>query len=85
MSNNNAFPTGTLLGFVYFKKQYKLIAIDLSKQTKLKDPHLLILLENFQEKLEQECLLILLRNQKKLLLIFHNYLNNGNRKTYKFI
>ena len=30
--------TGSLLDFVYFKKHYKLIAFDLSKQTKLKDP-----------------------------------------------
>ena len=33
MSSNN----GNLLGFVYFKRNYKLIAIYLSKQTKLKD------------------------------------------------
>ena len=38
MSNNNDYTTGNLLGFAYFKKNYKLIAIDLSKQTKLKDP-----------------------------------------------
>ena len=38
MSNNNDYATGNLLDFVYFKKNYKLIAIDLSKQTKLKDP-----------------------------------------------
>ena len=38
MSNNNDYTTGNLLDFVYFKENYKLIAIDLSKQTKLKDP-----------------------------------------------
>ena len=38
MSNNNDCTTGNLLDFGYFKKNYKLIAIDLSKQTKLKDP-----------------------------------------------
>ena len=37
MSNNNDYTTGNLLDFSYFKKSYKLIAIDLSKQTKLKD------------------------------------------------
>ena len=37
MSNNNDYTTGSLLDFPYFKKHYKLIAIDLSKQTKLKD------------------------------------------------
>ena len=41
MSNNNDYTTGNLLDFAYLKKKkkkYKLIAIDLSKQTKLKDP-----------------------------------------------
>ena len=38
MSNNNDYTTGSLLDFIHFKKNYKLIAIDLSKQTKLKDP-----------------------------------------------
>ena len=38
MSNINDYTTGNLLDFAYFKKYYKLIAIDLSKQTKLKDP-----------------------------------------------
>ena len=38
MSNDNDYTTGNLLDFAYFKKNYKLIAIDLSKQTKLKDP-----------------------------------------------
>ena len=38
MSNNNGYTTGNLLDFAYFKENYKLIAIDLSKQTKLKDP-----------------------------------------------
>ena len=37
MSNNNDYTTGSLLDFAYFKKNYRLIAIDLSKQTKLKD------------------------------------------------
>ena len=39
MSNNNDQTTGNLLDFAYFKENYKLISIDLSKQTKLKDPH----------------------------------------------
>ena len=35
MSNNNDYTTGNLLDFAYFKENYKLIAINL---TKLKDP-----------------------------------------------
>ena len=38
MSNNNDYTTDNLLDFAYFKENYKLIAVDLSKQTKLKDP-----------------------------------------------
>ena len=37
MSRNNDYPTGNLLEFSYFKKNYSLIATDLGKQTKLKD------------------------------------------------
>ena len=36
--NNNDYTTGSLLDFAYFKENYRLIAIDLSKQNKLKDP-----------------------------------------------
>ena len=50
MSNNNDYTTGNLLDFVYFKQNYRLIAIDLSKQTKLKDPQQI----NFIGKLENQ-------------------------------
>ena len=50
MSNNNDYTTGNLLNFAYFKKTYKLITIDLSKQTKLKDPQQI----NFIGKLEED-------------------------------
>ena len=50
MSNNNDYATGNLLDFAYFKENYKLIAIDLSKQTKLKDPQQI----NFVGKLAKD-------------------------------
>ena len=37
MSRNNDYTTVNLLDSAYFKENYRLIAIDLSKQTKLKD------------------------------------------------
>ena len=37
MSNNNDHMTGNLLDFAYYKESYRLIAIDISKQTKIKD------------------------------------------------
>ena len=38
ISRNTDYTTGNLLDFAYFKEHYRLIATDLSKQTKLKDP-----------------------------------------------
>ena len=38
MSNNNDYTTSNLLDYAYFKKHYQLIATDLNKQTKLKEP-----------------------------------------------
>ena len=38
MSNNNDYTTDNVLDFAYFKENYRLIAIDLNKQNKLKDP-----------------------------------------------
>ena len=38
MSNNHDYATGNLLDFASLKKNYRFIAIDLSKQTNLKDP-----------------------------------------------
>ena len=50
MSSNNDYTTGNLLDFIYFKENYKLIAIELSKQTKLKDTQLI----NFIGKLDKD-------------------------------
>ena len=48
ISRNNDYTTGSLLDFYLFQRNYRLIAIDLSKQTKLKDPQQI----NFIGKLE---------------------------------
>ena len=50
MSRNNDETTGNLLYFFYFKENCRLIAINLSNQTKLKDPQQI----NFIGKLENE-------------------------------
>ena len=52
MSRNNDYTTGNLLDYAYFKENYRLIAIDLSKQTNLKDPKQI----NFIEELENQSL-----------------------------
>ena len=48
MSRNNDNTSANLLDFDYFKENYRLIAIDLSKKNKLKDPQQI----NFIGKLE---------------------------------
>ena len=40
MGRSNEYTTGNLLDYEYFSKHYKLIAIDLSKQTELENPDL---------------------------------------------
>ena len=50
MSRNNDYTTVNLLDFAYFKENYQLIAIDLSKQSNLKNPQQI----NFIGKLENQ-------------------------------
>ena len=50
MSNNVDYTTGNLLDFAYFKENCRLIATDLSKQTKINDPQQI----NFTGKIENE-------------------------------
>ena len=75
ISNNDDYITGNLLDFAYYKENYRLIAIDLSKQTKLKDPQQI----NFIDKVEGQgnlvAMFVIMNNQKKLLLIFHKILS----------
>ena len=66
ISNNSDYTTGNLLDFSYFKKHYKLIATDLSKQTKLKDPQQINVVGKLLKILEQQFFLSL-KNQKKQL------------------
>ena len=50
MCNNSDYTTDDLLHFAYYIKNYKLIATDLSKQTKIKDPQQI----NFVGKIERQ-------------------------------
>ena len=67
-SNNNDYKTWNLLDFAYFKKNYRLIAIDLSKQSKLKDPQQI----SFIGKLLNTQCFSSSKNQKKLLSFSQN-------------
>ena len=53
ISRNNEYTTGNLLDYDYFKKYYKLIAIDLSKQQVVQENEDLIQQINFIGKLEE--------------------------------
>ena len=48
--SNNDYTTGNLVDFAYYKENDQLIAIDLSKQTKMKDPQQI----NFIGKIERQ-------------------------------
>ena len=50
MSRNNDCAICNVLNFAYFNENYRLIAIDLGKKTKLKDPQQ----NNFIDKLENQ-------------------------------
>ena len=70
MSRINDYTTGNLLDFACFKKHYRLIAIDLSKQSKLKDPKQI----NFIGQLENQA-----HGAKMFFLI-----ENSEETTFKF-
>ena len=79
MSNNNGYTTGNLLDFAYFKENYKLIAIDLSKQTKLKDPQQISFIGKLLNTRGATMFFINEKSEEKTKL-FHNHINNGNAK-----
>ena len=68
--------TDNLFDFGYFKESYKLIAIDLSKQTKLKDPQQISFIGK-QISFVGTTLFSLSKNLKKQLLIFHKILSQS--------
>ena len=69
------YTTGCLLNYKYFKKYYKMIAIDLRKQQALDADPKAIQQINFAGNLEQQQQYFsLLKKQKKLLQIFYKEL-----------
>ena len=90
LSENNDCTAGNLLDFAYFKENNRLIAINLSKQTKLKDPQQI----HFIGKLEGQedgatMFFIIEKSEKKLLLSFCKTLSisykNENTKDCKLV
>ena len=77
ISRNNEYTTGNLLDYDYFKKYYKLIAIDLSKQQVLQENEDLIQQINFIGKLEEAAnVFIIIEKKEKTILEFSQNLAN---------
>ena len=77
ISRNNEYIPGNLLDYDYFKKYYKLIAIDLSKQQVLQENEDLIQQINFIGRLEQAAnVFIIIEKKKSTILEFSQNLAN---------
>ena len=77
ISRNNEYTTGNLLDYDYFKKHYKLIAIDLSKQQVLQENEDLIQQINFIGRLENAAnIFIIIEKKENTILEFsQNFAN----------
>ena len=77
VSKNNEYITGNLLDYDYFKKYYKLIAIDLSKQYVLQENEDLIQQINFIGRLEQasNVFIIIEKKENTILEFSQNFAN----------
>ena len=51
--------------FAYFKENYRLIAIDLSKQTKLKDPQQISFIEKLENQNHGETMFFILQKSEE--------------------
>ena len=65
------------MDFGYFKENCKLIVIDLSKQTKLKDPQQISFIGKLENQDHEATMFLSSKNQKKQLLIFHKILSQS--------
>ena len=77
ISRNNEYTTGNLLDYDYFKKCYKLIAIDLSKQQVLQENEHLIQQINFIGRLEEAAnvFIIIEKKENTILEFSQNFAN----------
>ena len=77
ISRNNEYTTGNLLDYDYFKKYYKLIAIDLSKQQVLHENEDLIQQINFIGRLEKvaNVFIIIEKKENTILEFSQNFAN----------
>ena len=65
MSKNNDYTTGNLLDFAYFKENYRLIAIDLSKQTKLKEDQQINFIDKFEGQINRATMFFIIEKSEE--------------------
>ena len=75
MSNNNNYTTGNLLDFAYFKNFFELIAIDLSKQTKIKDPQQINFIGKLLRNTGETMYFIIERSEETTFEVLQNSVN----------
>ena len=86
MSKINYYTTGNLLGYEYFSKQYKLIAIDLSKQIEQENPDLRQQINFFGRLEDDEVTFLIIESEETTFEFsqrFVNIIQNGTTKDYK--
>ena len=82
LSKNSDCTTANLLDFAYFKENYRLIVIDLSKQTMLKDPQQINFIGQLEGQDEGATMFFIIEKSEEILSIFYK---NGNAKNCKFV
>ena len=90
MSENNDYTTGNLFDFAYFKDNYRLIATDLSKQTKLKDPQEINFISKLEEQDDGATMFFIIEKSEETTFEFlkssvNIFCQNGNVKNCKFV
>ena len=86
MSKISYYTTGNLLGYEYFSKQYKLIAIDLSKEIEQENPDLRQQINFFGRLEDDEVTFLIIESEETTFEFsqrFVNIIQNGTTKDYK--
>ena len=89
MNRNNDYTTDNILDFAYFKENNRLLAIDLRKQTKLKDPQQIVFTGKLEGQNHGANMHFVIEKSEETVFEFSensvNILKNGNTKDCKFI
>ena len=81
MSRNNDYTTGNLFDFAYFKENYRLIAINLSKKIKLNDFQRINVIGKLENKANGTKMFFIIEKSEETILEF---LQNSDRRILKW-